>query len=68
MKICPECETIFGEHHKNTITGKYKCPSCKSENINNYAPLPRSENDYSEEVKEIITPFVEFTPLDDFQG
>jgi len=56
--ICTQCEAIFGSHYK-------KCPSCGSEEIEKEKFAPQFE-----EIAEVehITAYVEFTPLDDFQG
>jgi len=54
--ICPECKNIYPAHYK-------KCIKCNAELVKEkFAPQDTEE----QEVKELITPFVEFTPLDDF--
>lgn len=55
---CNNCEAIFGINHKI-------CPSCGSKDFEKEKFAPQIE-----EVEEVdkITPFVEFTPLDDFEG
>jgi len=59
MKICNDCEAIFSDNY--TV-----CPSCKGKNMKRYLPSVKQV----EEVEEVepITAYVEFTPLDDFQG
>lgn len=56
--ICTQCEAIFGSHYK-------KCPVCGSKEIEKEKFAPQVE-----EIEEVepITAYVEFTPLDDFQG
>ena len=56
---CKQCDAILGSHYK-------KCPSCGCEEfvVEKFAPQDMEE----QEVKELITPFVEFTELNDFEG